>query len=146
LARVLRRETLSHLPNWLQLGRFLVVGASGFAINIVLYAILIHGVQLGYILAAVISNLVALVNNFLLHRHWTFAARDAEATHQAVRFVLVCAVGFAINLVVLRLGVEVVGIPKLPAEAIAAVTAAPVTFLLNRQWAFRRREPASVAS
>ena len=33
---------LRHLPNWWQLGRFLTVGASGFAINIVLYALLVH--------------------------------------------------------------------------------------------------------
>ena len=138
------RSALTHLPNWFQLFRFLVVGASGFVINIVLYALLLHGAGLGYILAAVISNSVALVNNFLWHRHWTFDASDAVAHKQLVRFVLVCGVGFLINLAVLRFAVETLGIQKLLAEAIAAVIAAPVTFVLNRQWAFRRTEPAPV--
>ena len=42
MARVV--SGLRHLPNWWQLARFLSVGASGFAINIVLYGLLVHAV------------------------------------------------------------------------------------------------------
>jgi putative flippase GtrA len=134
-----RRAALFHLPNWLQLGRFVAVGLSGFVVNLVIYAALVHGFDTPYILAALISNPVAIANNFVWHRVWTFKATDAQKRHQVLRFLLVCAVGFTINIIVLRFGVETVGLSKLVAEVIAAGVAAPVTFVLNRQWAFRGR-------
>jgi putative flippase GtrA len=126
------------LPNWWQLGRFLAVGASGFVINIVVYGLLVHAAGVGYILAAVISNFVALSSNFVLNRQWTFKATHGRRRLQAPRFAVVSAGGFGVNLVVLRVCVEALGVPKLPAEIIASAIAAPVNFLGSRQWAFRR--------
>jgi putative flippase GtrA len=133
---------LRHVPNWWQLGRFLTVGASGFAINIVVYAVLVHPLSIPYVAAAVISNVVALSSNFVLNRRWTFDATHGRRRLQAPRFAVVSAGGFAVNLFVLRLCVEALGVPKLPAEVIASAIAAPVNFLGSRQWAFRRRRSA----
>jgi putative flippase GtrA len=130
---------LRHVPNWWQLGRFLTVGASGFAINIVVYAVLVHPLPIPYVAAAAISNVVALSSNFVLNRRWTFDATHGRRRLQAPRFAVVSAGGFAVNLFVLRLCVEALGVPKLPAEVIASAIAAPVNFLGSRQWAFRRR-------
>lgn len=128
------------LPNWWQLGRFLAVGASGFAINLALYAILVHALAMNYVLAAVISNVTALTSNFFLNRHWTFEATHHRRVLQAPRFAVVNIAGFGLNLLVLRVAVEVLGVPKLPAEALASAIAAPVNFLGSRQWAFRLRQ------
>jgi putative flippase GtrA len=133
---------LRHVPNWWQLGRFLTVGASGFAINIVVYAVLVHPLSIPYVAAAVISNVVALSSNFVLNRRWTFDASHGRRRLQAPRFAVVSAGGFAVNLFVLRLCVEALGVPKLPAEVVASAIAAPVNFLGSRQWAFRRRRAA----
>ena len=133
---------LRHIPNWWQLGRFLTVGASGFAINIVLYGLLVHAISVPYLLAAVLSNVVALSSNFVLNRHWTFEATHHRRLLQAPRFAVVNVGGFAVNLLVLRICVEAAGVPKLPAEVVASAVAAPVNFLGSRQWAFRRRQPA----
>jgi putative flippase GtrA len=133
---------LRHVPNWWQLGRFLTVGASGFAINIVVYAVLVHPLSIPYVAAAAISNVVALSSNFVLNRRWTFDATHGRRRLQAPRFAVVSAGGFAVNLFVLRLCVEALGVPKLPAEVIASAIAAPVNFLGSRQWAFRRRRAA----
>ena len=129
---------LRWLPNWWQLGRFLTVGASGFVINIAVYALLVHPLGVPYILAAVISNVVALTSNFFLNRHWTFEATHHRRLLQAPRFAVVSVTGFVVNLLVLRFCVEVADVAKLPAEVIASAIAAPVNFLGSRQWAFRR--------
>jgi putative flippase GtrA len=57
----LRRATrvhagLGHSANWWQAVRFLAVGASGFAIDLVTFAALVHGAGVDYRLAAVCSN------------------------------------------------------------------------------------------
>jgi putative flippase GtrA len=133
------RSAIAHLPNWLQLGRFLAVGAIGFVINLAIYTALVHGAHLGYVLSAVISNAVALASNFFWNRLWTFRATHGRRRVQAPRFLLVYVVGFATNLLVLRVGVEDLGIARVPAEVLASAVAAPVNFLGSRQWAFRGR-------
>jgi putative flippase GtrA len=133
------RQGLRHIPNWWQLIRFLVVGASGFAINITLYGVLVHGADVDYRIAAVISNGVALSSNFVWNRLWTFRATHGRKTAQAPRFFLVNVGGFAVNLLVLQFAVEILGMGKLPAEFLASAIAAPVNFLGSRQWAFSLR-------
>jgi putative flippase GtrA len=133
------RPALRHVPNWWQLGRFLAVGASGFAINIALYGALVHGAGVDYRVAAVISNGVALSSNFVWNRLWTFRATQGRKFEQVPRFFLVNASGFAVNLLVLQFSVEILGFPKLPSEILASAIAAPVNFLGSRQWAFRLR-------
>jgi putative flippase GtrA len=131
------RAGLTHSANWWQVARFLAVGASGLAINLVVFSLLVHGGGVDYLWAAVASNLIALASNFLWNRRWTFGATCGRAALQANRFALVSVVGFGVNLVVLRFGVEFLELPRLAAEVTASAIAAPVNFLGSRQWAFR---------
>jgi putative flippase GtrA len=123
--------------NWLQLVRFGLVGGVGFAVNIAVYAICVHAVGLDYHVAAVAAWLVAVMNNFVLNRHWTFDARGGRASFQAMRFLLVSLVAFGFSLVVLTLLVESAGIAKVPAQALAVATSTPLNFLGNKLWSFR---------
>ena len=84
----------------------------------------------GYLVAATLAFLVAVSNNFLWNRHWTFRAGDGRARrHQAARFLLVSVVAFLVGLVLLTLLVEVAGMPRGPAQAIAIVAVTPLSFL-----------------
>src|SRR5947209_20449073 len=56
--------------NWLQLVRFAIVGGVGFVINIAVYALCVHGAAIDYHVAGVVAWLVAVLNNFVLNRHW----------------------------------------------------------------------------
>jgi len=123
--------------NWLQLVRFGAVGGVGFVVNLVVYTLCVHTIGLDYHVAAVIAWIVAVLNNFVLNRHWTFDARDGRARFQAVRFVVVSLVAFGFSLLLLTLLVEDVGLAKVPAQAIAVAGATPLNFLGNKLWSFR---------
>lgn len=123
---------------WLQLLRFGLVGASGYVVNLAVFALAVHAVDLPYQLAATLAFLVAVSNNFLWNRHWTFKAGDGRAHHQAARFLLVSVAAFAAGLVVLTLLVEVAGLREVPAQAIAIVAVTPLSFLANKLWSFSR--------
>ncbi len=64
---------------WLQLLRFALVGASGYLVNLVVFAAAVHGAGFGYKLSATLAFLVAVSNNFLWNRHWTFRAGNGRA-------------------------------------------------------------------
>jgi putative flippase GtrA len=123
--------------NWLQLVRFGVVGGVGFVVNLVVYALCVHPLGLDYRVAAVIAWIVAVMNNFVLNRHWTFDARDGRASFQAIRFVTVSLLAFVFSLLLLTLFVEGAGIAKVPAQALAVAGATPLNFLGNKLWSFR---------
>jgi putative flippase GtrA len=129
---------LRHAPNWIQLVRFGVVGASGYVVNLAVFTLLVHGAGVDYKLAAVAAFLVALTNNFVWNRAWTFAdASGGHAGFQAVRFCVVSLVAFGLNLVVLFALVEGAGVEKVLAQAIAIAAATPLSFLGNKLWSFR---------
>jgi putative flippase GtrA len=125
--------------NWMQLVKFALVGGSGYVVNLVVFALLAEVTGLHHIPAAVGAFCVAVTNNFLLNRHWTFRVRDGHAGFQAARFFAVSLVGLGFNLTVLELLVSVAELPELPAQALAVAMAMPVNFIGNKLWTFDGR-------
>lgn len=125
--------------NWLQLFHFAAVGATGYAVNLVVFTLLNGAVGVHHLTAAVGAFAVAVTNNFLLNRHWTFrrqGSTDAHAGFQAARFLTVSVAGLAVNLAVLATLVDAAGFAELPAQAIAVAVATPVNFIGNKLWTF----------
>ena len=122
--------------NWVQLFKFGAVGATGYAINIVAFALLVEVLGVHHIAAAVGAFCVAVTNNFLWNRHWTFAAGDGHAGFQAARFLAVSLGGLGVNLVVLAVLVDVAGAPPVASQAVAVAVAMPVNFVGNKLWTF----------
>ncbi len=131
------RDGLRHLPNWLQFGRFAVVGAIGYFVNLAVYAFCLHLVGVDYRLASVIAYLVAVLNNFWLNRQWTFGARGQHPAVQGVRFFLVSLLAFGFTELVLIGLVELGGVEKLIAQALATAAGMPLNFIGQKLWSFR---------
>jgi putative flippase GtrA len=123
--------------NWLQLVRFGLVGGVGFAVNLAVYAVFVHPLGVEYHVAAAVAWLVAVINNFVLNRHWTFDARGGRAHHQAVRFFVVSLIAFGFSQLLLTILVENAGLAKVSAEAIAVAASMPLNFVGNKLWSFR---------
>jgi len=122
--------------NWVQLAKFCVVGAIGYAVNLAVYGVLIHeGVH--YLLAATCSFLVAVTSNYVWNRLWTFRDRRAGVAAQGMRFLAVAVASLAANLVVLHVLVTL-GAGKLVGQAIAIVLVTPLNFVGNKLWSFKR--------
>jgi dolichol-phosphate mannosyltransferase len=128
--------------NWEQLAQFCVVGATGYAVNLLVYAALLHGAGLHYIPAAVGSFLVAVTNNYTWNRLWTFRGQRGHVVFQGMRFLVVSTLALGANLLVLAVLVEA-GVGKVLAQAIAIVLVTPVNFIGNKLWSFGpRRSPS----
>lgn len=123
--------------NWVQLAKFCTVGLSGYVVNLAVYATLL-AFDVHYLLAAVCSFLVAVTNNYVWNRVWTFRRQRGHLVFQGFRFLLVSTIALAANLVFLSVLVAF-GVPKLPAQAIAIALVTPWNFVANKLWSFRRR-------
>jgi putative flippase GtrA len=104
--------------------RFCAVGASGYAVNLAVYAALL-AVGVHYLAAAAISFFVAALSNYAWNRAWTFRTSDAPLLGQGARALVVSALSLGANQLFL---------------AVAIVLATPFSFAANKLWAFA--EPA----
>jgi putative flippase GtrA len=136
--RARANHALRQRSNWAQLAKFCAVGASGYVVNLLVYVALLDGANLHYRLAATGSFLVAVTNNYLWNRLWTFRRDRGHFGHQGLRFLVVSAIVYVGNLAILTLLVEL-GAGKIVAQAIAIVLVTPANFIGNKLWSFRRR-------
>jgi putative flippase GtrA len=130
-------EALRRRANWFQLAKFCVVGASGYVVNLAVFAALVNGAEMHYIPAAICSFLVAVTNNYTWNRVWTFRHQRGHIAYQGLRFLVVSTIALTANLAFLAILVGL-GVPKIPAQAVAIALVTPWNFVANKLWSFRR--------
>jgi putative flippase GtrA len=131
------RAGVRQADNWRQLIRFVTVGASGYVVNLGVYAAALHLLGLDYRISAVIAWVVSVLNNFWLNRHWTFEAKHEHPIFQGARFFAVSLLAFGFTYLVLIGLVDGTGMNKLLAQAIAIAAGTPLSFIGQKLWSFR---------
>jgi putative flippase GtrA len=137
-AIVRTRGALGRRHNWVQLVRFCVVGATGYAINLAVFIALLKGLGFHYLLAATCSFLVAVTNNYTWNRLWTFRGQRGHVAYQGLRFLIVSIIALDANLLILH-GLVQLGLSKVLAQALAIILVTPLNFVGNKLWSFRLR-------
>ena len=123
--------------NWLQLVRFGAVGATGYAVNLGVFAFCVHVAGIDYRVSAVLAFVVSVANNFWWNRHWTFGAKQDHPIVQGARFFAVSLLAFAFTYLVLVVLVSGLGLSKVLAQAIAIAAGTPLNFVGQKLWSFR---------
>ena len=100
------------------------------------FAVLAGSLNVHHTIAAVGAFCVAVTNNFLWNRYWTFGPGDGPAHFQAARFFAVSLASLGLNIAVLELLVSSHSVGELTAQAIAVAVAMPFNFLGNKLWTF----------
>jgi putative flippase GtrA len=136
LARTRAGRALTRSHNWVQLAKFSLVGATGYAINLAVYVALLRGAGFHYALAATCSFVVAVTNNYTWNRLWTFHAHRGHVGWQGLRFLVVALVAYGVNLALLS-ALIALGLDKVLSQAIAVVLVTPLNFVGNKLWSFR---------
>jgi putative flippase GtrA len=121
-----------------ELVKFGLVGASGFIVNVSVFAFCLRVLDVHYRLAYVFAFCIAVTNNFVWNRLWTFRRQrdDSHVAMQGARFFAVSLLAAAAGFVLLEIFVRA-GLPKIPAEMLAVTLVVPISFLGNKHWSFR---------
>ena len=82
--------------------KFCVVGATGYAVNLGVYAALVEGAGLHYLGAAVCSFVVAVANNYAWNRLWTFRDQRGHVALQGAKFLVVSLAALGANIAAAR--------------------------------------------
>jgi putative flippase GtrA len=105
-------------------------------VNLACYTALLLGAGFQYIAASACAFVVAVTNNYLWNRQWTFRVARGSKALQGLRFFIVSAVAYCANVVLLA-ALVAVGIHKVPAQALAIVLVTPLGFAGNKIWSFQ---------
>jgi putative flippase GtrA len=135
--RVRVRLGVRRTHNWLQLLRFAAVGASGYLVNLAVFAVCVHLFSIDYRVSSAIAFVVSVVNNFWFNRHWTFSSKEANPMHQGLKFFAVSLVAYGFTYVILVALVDGTGMMKVLAQAIAVAAAMPLSFIGQKLWSFK---------
>ena len=86
-----------------RLGRFGFVGGLGTAIYYLSLWLLVEKIHIGIMLATSISFILVVIENYVLHYHWTFSS---NRSHRSAfpRFLLMGITGFALNWSIMYVG------------------------------------------
>jgi putative flippase GtrA len=138
LARTRAGLALRRSQNWIQLLKFSLVGASGYVVNLSVFSALVLGADLDHRVAAVCSFVVAVTNNYMWNRLWTFRTSRGRVAMQGMRFFTVAVLALVANLIALEVLVAL-GLGKVLSQAIAIALVTPINFVGNKLWTFRRQ-------
>jgi dolichol-phosphate mannosyltransferase len=120
---------------------FGAVGATGYVVNVGVF-VAARAAGAPTLAASTLAFAVSAASNFALNTRWTFADVPRRPRVQAPRFLCVSLVALGATLLAVSalLGA---GLSPLAAQICAIVGVTPLSFVLNRRWAFR---PAAVAA
>jgi putative flippase GtrA len=124
------------MPLVLQFVKFGVVGVSNTLIFFLVYTLLLKVFGVWYVAASGIGFAVGAVNGFLWNRAWTFRGHVGDAL-TPVRWFVVQTSGLLVNLGLVYLFVDGVGLGELTGQAATIVIVTLLTFFANRAWTFR---------
>lgn len=141
-------------PIFAKIARFALVGLLGTAIDLGLFALLHLLVGLPGLLANTLSYSAGIVNNFVLHRRWTFhqantpdstlARSPTPAVSQFARFAAVSLSALALNNAIVALLTPVFAqllpepdLAAVPAKLFAIAAGMAWNFFANHLWTFR---------
>lgn len=116
--------------------RFLAVGASAAALQLLALWLLLRGLGLQYQAATLAAYAVSVVYHFLANRYFTFRASGAPRGRELWRYAVLVAANAALTLAVVSACVELAGTtPYLGTLAAIAATVA-LGFVASRYWVF----------
>lgn len=116
--------------------RYLVVGLASFATDFSIYAGLTGPARLDPLVAHLVSRPVGGLVCFALNRAWTFRASGAVVP-QLARFWGVFGASLALTEGLLAVFSRGIGLPPVPAKALAEGIAVVFNFLALKHWTFR---------
>ncbi len=87
--------------------------------------------------ATLIGAAAALTLSFTLNRRWTFRDTADRTAERALRYAIVWLAFVATTVPALVVLVKVLDVPRVGAQALIICVGAPISYLLQRRWAFR---------
>ena len=132
---LIKVRKLLETMNLRQFLKFVIVGIINTVIFYSIYYIMLQqGVS--YVVALTVGTLVGIINSYILNKFFTFKSRKASAS-ETVKFFVISCVQYLLNLLIIHVCVNFMGISPELAGLIAISISVFVSYFGHKFWSFR---------
>ncbi|MBP9718584.1 glycosyltransferase [Candidatus Gracilibacteria bacterium] len=117
--------------------KYALVGVLGTAIDLGSLYFFVEFAHLPVLVGSVLSFLLAVVNNFILNKTWTFKDRSKNYRKLFIKFLMVSLVGLALTVGFMYVFVNLAGIWYIAAKVLTSGIVLTWNFFANKLWTFR---------
>lgn len=89
--------------------------------------------------SVVLSFLLAVINNFVLNKIWTFRNRSNKVRRQFAKFFIVSSIGLGLTLLCMYIMTDLMHIHYIVSKVITSLVVLSWNFLGNKHWTFRNK-------
>lgn len=119
--------------------KFACVGLIGTFVNILILYLLTEKLGIYYLFSAVIAFVIAMTNNFIWNKMWTFGEEiKLNIGEKYLKFSLVSIAALIVNLFFLYIFTEIFGIYYIISQALAIGISLVINFFGNKIWTFKK--------
>ena len=119
--------------------RYAVVGCLGTAVDLGSLYLFVDVFHVPLLVSTAASFILAVINNFILNKYWTFRNRNTNVRKQFIKFLIVSSGGLLLTEVLMAFFVYVLGIWYMAGKLITSGLVLVWNFLANKYWTFRDR-------
>jgi putative flippase GtrA len=117
--------------------RFAVVGGSNGVVTFTVYTLLL-AIGVAYPVAAIVGYAAGILNGYTWNRLWTFETGSFHFPEFS-RYVVVQGSGLLLNLLLLYVLIDRLGMARGLSEILSIVPVVLLTYIFNRWWTFQPR-------
>ncbi|NDK08396.1 glycosyltransferase [Candidatus Gracilibacteria bacterium] len=116
-----------------------IVGLSGTAIDIGSLYIFVDLLGINLYIGVTLSFILAVINNFLLNKIWTFRDKSIKYKRQFAKFFIVSIIGFSLTMACMYVLVDILQIYYIYSKIITSIIVVLWNFLGNKYWTFKSK-------
>lgn len=120
--------------------KYCVVGATGTFIDLASLYVFVEYYSIPILGATVLSFLLAVTNNFILNKIWTFKSKSKNYRKLYIKFLMVSLIGLGLTVTSMYVMVNLIGVWYMFAKALTSLMVLVWNFLANKLWTFRLAE------
>lgn len=125
--------------------KYSIVGVIGTFLDLAALYLLVEYGRMEVIPASVVSFLLAVVNNFIFNKIWTFQNKSTNYRKLFIKFLIVSIVGLLLTITCMYIFVNLIKIWYMFAKALTSLVVLIWNFLGNKFWTFRIKNQNIIA-
>jgi dolichyl-phosphate beta-glucosyltransferase len=133
--------TKGNIKEFIVFIRYVTVGVTGTALDVGSLYVFVDLLHIPVLVAAAMSFIIAVVNNFILNTIWTFRNKKRNVRKQFMKFFIVSVVGLVLTEIGMAVFVYLLDIWYIASKLITSVIVLTWNFLANKNWTFTEKIP-----
>lgn len=125
------------IKNFYQFFKYCMVGGTGTFLDLFSLYIFVEYFYLNVLIASTFSFLIAVTNNFIFNKIWTFKNKSKNFRKLYIKFLIISTVGLGLTLFCMFVFVNILHIWYMLAKAMTSLIVLTWNFLGNKLWTFK---------